>query len=37
MLGIILTGMNGMTGIVGNLVMGAYYGGYRYGYGYGGG
>lgn len=37
MLGIILTGMNGMAGIVGNLVMGAYYGGYRYGYGYGGG
>lgn len=34
MLGMALTGMNG---IAGNLVMAAYYGGYRYGYGYGGG
>lgn len=33
MLGMILAGMNGMAGIAGNLAMGAYYGGYRYGYG----
>lgn len=33
MLGMILTGMNGIAGIADSLVMGAYYGGYRYGHG----